>query len=457
MSKPHLIIESGLDANRTIVIPESGGRIGRAPENDIKVNDPALSRFQCRLFFRDGGLWIADLGSTNETLVNNMTVQESMLRSGDLITVGETGIRVLRSRLAEAEPEPVTAVMTPPTPATPDNAFDLGLGPGPREEDKPKEKKKQKRSGIPSFVWLLVAGLVLVAIVLWALKFLNDQVDDPNKGIALGTRTTIEAPPLYVAWERVEAPNDNVVRSRFVIENNTLHVTMNDLAANRKYTSDDTGTIALNKAQVDGLARTLINSPFFDTPPFHENRSSSGLYLTDLTIAVGTRANRVEVRGARRDEALPPGVADAIGKIDATVRNEFDMTPWRKSTAELKEIARSDFENAERLYSGRTAQLGNLHGAIQSYNRCILYLDTINEKPDYFESAKARVLVAQKDLAEELSDLQFMAEQAKTNNEYDRAATFLENIKQLIPDRTDPNYKAAENDLFSVNIIRDNR
>nr|MDA3875241.1 FHA domain-containing protein [Kiritimatiellia bacterium] len=87
---PHLLIEEGPEKGRELVIPEKGARLGRALENDITISDAAMSRFQCRMYFRDDFLHIMDLGSTNETLVNNEPVSDRALRYGDEILIGES-------------------------------------------------------------------------------------------------------------------------------------------------------------------------------------------------------------------------------------------------------------------------------------------------------------------------------------------------------------------------------
>jgi len=87
----HLVVESGADAGKEITIPANGARLGRSSKNDIALVDPKLSRHHCRLYLKEGdGLWIADLGSANETLVNGSPVTEAPLRKGNRVLVGDT-------------------------------------------------------------------------------------------------------------------------------------------------------------------------------------------------------------------------------------------------------------------------------------------------------------------------------------------------------------------------------
>ena len=58
----------------------------------VVLRDPNVSRRHAELSF-DGRDWhIADLGSTNGTLVNDVDVRECVLRDGDLITLGLTNL-----------------------------------------------------------------------------------------------------------------------------------------------------------------------------------------------------------------------------------------------------------------------------------------------------------------------------------------------------------------------------
>jgi hypothetical protein len=72
--------------DRTIVI-------GRLPECDIPVNDPNVSRRHAEVRPIGSGWIVVDLGSTNGTRVNGVTVREQALRPGDEVTVGSTRLR----------------------------------------------------------------------------------------------------------------------------------------------------------------------------------------------------------------------------------------------------------------------------------------------------------------------------------------------------------------------------
>jgi pSer/pThr/pTyr-binding forkhead associated (FHA) protein len=88
-----LTFESGPFAGRIVALPSQMVSVGRAPDNDVVVGDPATSGHHGRIEVRNGYFWISDLGSTNGTLVNGEPVIERQLSDGDLIAVGQNTMR----------------------------------------------------------------------------------------------------------------------------------------------------------------------------------------------------------------------------------------------------------------------------------------------------------------------------------------------------------------------------
>ncbi|MBI4557993.1 MAG: FHA domain-containing protein [Candidatus Hydrogenedentes bacterium] len=63
--------------------------IGRSPEADVVLDDPAISRRHARLCFESGELLVEDLGSTNGVMLNGGRVKRSHLKHGDRLVVGD--------------------------------------------------------------------------------------------------------------------------------------------------------------------------------------------------------------------------------------------------------------------------------------------------------------------------------------------------------------------------------
>jgi len=88
-----LTFESGPFAGRIVALPSQMVTIGRAPDNDVVVGDPATSGHHGRIEVRSGFFWISDLGSTNGTLVNGEPVIEKQLTDGDQVAIGQNTLR----------------------------------------------------------------------------------------------------------------------------------------------------------------------------------------------------------------------------------------------------------------------------------------------------------------------------------------------------------------------------
>jgi hypothetical protein len=71
--------------------------IGRLAGSEIEVRDAGASRRHAEVRRQDGGWVVADLGSTNGTLVNESKITEHTLKEGDRITIGRTVLEFRRA------------------------------------------------------------------------------------------------------------------------------------------------------------------------------------------------------------------------------------------------------------------------------------------------------------------------------------------------------------------------
>ncbi len=66
--------------------------IGRTSDNDLQVPLDDVSRQHARIFCRKEEYYIEDLGSTNGTFVNGISVVKCVLRNNDQIEIGDAKI-----------------------------------------------------------------------------------------------------------------------------------------------------------------------------------------------------------------------------------------------------------------------------------------------------------------------------------------------------------------------------
>ena len=69
-------------------------RIGRSPDNDLVVDNLAVSNDHARVYFDSGRLVVEDRGSLNGTFVNDLRVERATLHDGDSIWIGKHHIKV---------------------------------------------------------------------------------------------------------------------------------------------------------------------------------------------------------------------------------------------------------------------------------------------------------------------------------------------------------------------------
>ena len=84
---PKLMLKFEAAFIREIALDKPAFTLGRKPDNDIVLDNAAVSGHHCRIS-QSGGTWfVEDLNSTNGTFVNGKKTLKAGLKSGDTITV----------------------------------------------------------------------------------------------------------------------------------------------------------------------------------------------------------------------------------------------------------------------------------------------------------------------------------------------------------------------------------
>ncbi len=71
--------------------------IGRAPDNDIPIDNLAVSNYHARVYVEAGSLVVEDLNSLNGSFLNDIRVERAMLKDGDTNLIGKHHIVVDQS------------------------------------------------------------------------------------------------------------------------------------------------------------------------------------------------------------------------------------------------------------------------------------------------------------------------------------------------------------------------
>jgi signal transduction histidine kinase/pSer/pThr/pTyr-binding forkhead associated (FHA) protein len=96
-----LVVLSGPFKGRRIPVNKPRLLFGREPSCEVALEDEAASRKHAELENREGRLLLRDLASTNGTFVNGSRIQETELRDGDRLRVGDT-VFLLENRCTSA-------------------------------------------------------------------------------------------------------------------------------------------------------------------------------------------------------------------------------------------------------------------------------------------------------------------------------------------------------------------
>jgi pSer/pThr/pTyr-binding forkhead associated (FHA) protein len=79
--------------------------IGRLPDNDVRIDNPAVSGHHALIINILNDSFLEDLNSTNGTYVNGKLIKKHALQHGDVITCGHHQLRFVDSQASENEPD----------------------------------------------------------------------------------------------------------------------------------------------------------------------------------------------------------------------------------------------------------------------------------------------------------------------------------------------------------------
>jgi predicted component of type VI protein secretion system len=77
--------------------------LGRLPDNDVRIDNPAVSGHHALIINILNDSFLEDLNSTNGTYVNGKLIKKHALQHGDVITVGHHHLRYVDTQIEGAE------------------------------------------------------------------------------------------------------------------------------------------------------------------------------------------------------------------------------------------------------------------------------------------------------------------------------------------------------------------
>jgi pSer/pThr/pTyr-binding forkhead associated (FHA) protein len=109
---PKLLLKFNAAVIKEIVLDKDVMTVGRKSDNDIVIDNPAISGHHCRLVKEGGTYYVEDLESTNGTFVNEKKIKKSGLKHNDVVGVAKHALVFL-----EDAPPPAAAPAEAPAPA----------------------------------------------------------------------------------------------------------------------------------------------------------------------------------------------------------------------------------------------------------------------------------------------------------------------------------------------------
>ena len=109
---PKLLLKFNAAVIKEFPMDKDSLSVGRKAENDIVIDNPAISGHHCRLTMEGGGYYIEDLESTNGTFVNEKRIKKSGLHHNDVVGLAKHALVFLNeAEVGESASAPADATM----------------------------------------------------------------------------------------------------------------------------------------------------------------------------------------------------------------------------------------------------------------------------------------------------------------------------------------------------------
>ncbi len=432
MSNPrhHLVVEEGPDKRRTITVPINGIRVGRSSNNDVVLKDSVMSRFHCRFFFKpENGLWAEDLGSANQTLLNQKPMNVARLHVGDKLILGATTIKVDN----DSSPEPSARKLF--------DQPDTGIPASGKIEFR--RAANGNESGHKPLRAALMTLLILLAAFV-ALIFIYKLTPRARETAGATTANAAQARTLNISYEKVQADSKNIFRYVLQLEANELSIQITDLQNKRHVAGQQRRQVSPEILQ--SLADTIEQTGFFALKESYQGIATDVWDLIDLTVTINRKTHRVRVLNTQE----PAACKDVREAIEEFGQNELGLAALALAPEKLIELARTASLLGRNLYDQREVKHDNLAKAIRSLHEVAWYLETIEPKPDFYASAIALRAEAEREMQAVGDDLLFLAERAIRLKDWNEAARQLRLLCEKIPDSADSRHQNARKKLLDV-------
>jgi pSer/pThr/pTyr-binding forkhead associated (FHA) protein len=106
---PKLLLKFNAAVIKEIKLGKEAVLVGRKPDNQIVIDNPAISSHHCKVTLEGGTYYIEDLDSTNGTYVNQKRVKKAGLHNNDVVGVAKHSLLFVDDTLPPEVPKTVKA------------------------------------------------------------------------------------------------------------------------------------------------------------------------------------------------------------------------------------------------------------------------------------------------------------------------------------------------------------
>lgn len=106
---PKLLLKFNAAVIKEIPFDKDSFSVGRKPDNDIVIDNPAISGHHCKISVQGGTYFVEDLESTNGTFVNEKRVKKSGLHHSDVVGLAKHALVFIEDAPPPEAPAPAKA------------------------------------------------------------------------------------------------------------------------------------------------------------------------------------------------------------------------------------------------------------------------------------------------------------------------------------------------------------
>ena len=393
----HFRVISGPQYGKTFSVDDKGALIGRSENCDIIIVDPSLSRHHCRIFARDGLLWVADLKSANCTEVDGVRVQEAPLWKNRRISIGDTTILV-ESDGGVKRPKATIAEQRFPTPL------------------------------------MTVCAAILISLIAYGLYV---WISTP----AAPTVTAPQRPPrtttsfIGMDYYRIQADTNTIQTLHFqILPPDVATIRIEDLAANREMHR----TVTVSRYQRELLSRQFSEHGFFSLA------SASDMDTSPSEIRISAFINQRHHTVRNPIGSGSASFRNLAQQIEATAVSLFGNWIHDFSDQNLVRLAEQKREAArDRADVTRSDRHDHLYEAMRELEYAAWLIRTVRPTPDIAADINRTRDQYRRHLDEHLQDIFAEADRASQRNDHETEAELLELILQRLPDDRDIRHRTA--------------